>query len=99
LQVLARGGLTFGTREDAEYTEEKGRVLLWRGRSVSKLISSWRGLSLSVRLEEGAASLGHGGTMPLPSHGHTTGVLVFSGMKGNPLGGVLFNHVPFSQAR
>jgi hypothetical protein len=23
----------------------------------------------------------------------------FAGMKGNPIGGVLFNHVPFSQAR
>ena len=34
--------------------------------------------------------------------GHTTGVLVFSGMNGNPLwcGGSLFNHVPVSsQAR
>jgi hypothetical protein len=27
--------------------------------------------------------------------GHTTGVLVFAGMKGNPFGGLLFNHVAF----
>jgi hypothetical protein len=27
--------------------------------------------------------------------GHTSGVLVFAGMKGNPFGGFLFNHVAF----
>ena len=27
--------------------------------------------------------------------GHTTGVLVFAGMNGNPFGGFLFSHVTF----
>ena len=84
MQVLAKGGI--GTTEDAEYTEEDGRVLLRRRRSVSKLISSWRGLSLLVlRGRRGCA-----GTPRVCSF--------LAGMKGNPFGGVLFNHVPFSQA-
>jgi hypothetical protein len=28
-------------------------------------------------------------------NGHTSGVLVFAGMKGNPFGEFLFNHVAF----
>jgi hypothetical protein len=31
--------------------------------------------------------------------GHTTGVLVFAGMNGNPFGGFLFNHVGLLQRR
>jgi hypothetical protein len=30
--------------------------------------------------------------------GHTTGMLDFSGVKGNPIGGFLFNHVASSKA-
>ena len=69
------------------------------------LAFSWRKALFVFRpcLEEEAAGLRRGGgrttrrtrLAPLTSHGHTTGVLVFAGVKGNPFGGVLFNHVPF----
>jgi hypothetical protein len=94
LQVLAKGGLSFGT---AEYTEEKGRVLPWLGRSVSKLISSWRGLSLlfSVLPWKNGVRDNRTNVVSCAYAHNTTGVLFFAGMKGNPFGGVLFNHVPF----
>jgi len=45
--------------------------------------------------EEGAAGLGHGWNVTLPSYRHTTGVHVLAGMNGKPIGGSQFNHVPF----